>query len=581
MEKPDLLIANISAMQTKGVGDYVYRVEQPSRALGRVPGVKVINATTISPFLNQLCKSADVLILHLLTEPDLLPAIEDRKRKGLCTIYEISDNFFAIQKGFFAVPANIAAAFHYIRLSDAIQVTGEGLVEKYGFLNSRVAVFENQIETQPPMPDRTRPITIGWGGSLGHGNDLASIVEVLQSICHDFPDVHFAFMGNPEQTQQVFSSIPDNRKTCRPGGTLDDYLSFLAGIDIGIAPLLDTAYNQCRSDVKFIEYASRGAVPVLSYVKPYLRHAKHGENALVFQNNEELSGLLRKLIAEPQWRLTLSRNVYRYVAEHRIQGNHSQERLEFYQNLCAKRAPRENLPELLSPLCPGLNAFDVARTKEEDLLAQGIALHGKGMAKDARIRFEEAARLAPGYYLPHFWLGYAALMEKQDTAPNHFEQAHNRNPWSLRSLLYKGDSLAALGRPAEAIQCYEKAFSIAPSYSPALERIADRLEEHNQFREAQDFYAKALEINPFSSIAASGLARVSNRLGDKAQAIRAYRVAADLAPFSAETQYQAANILFHNGDYAEASLLCMKALETDPNMLSVNQLAKQLQELNK
>ncbi len=51
----NLLIVNAVAMQTSGVGDYVYRVEQPSIAMGNIPGVTVINVSTISPYFEVLC----------------------------------------------------------------------------------------------------------------------------------------------------------------------------------------------------------------------------------------------------------------------------------------------------------------------------------------------------------------------------------------------------------------------------------------------------------------------------------------------------------------------------------------------
>lgn len=165
----DILIVNAVAMQTPAIGDYLYRVEQPSIAMGKIPGVTVITVSTISPHFEALCLRADVLILHLLTEHDLLPIVEERKRRGLATVYEISDNFVADQpgvgiRGWFRDPLNRAQAFQLITMADAVQVTGVGLLGKYRFLNDNVVVFENQIcEIGVMRTEESCPIVIGWG----------------------------------------------------------------------------------------------------------------------------------------------------------------------------------------------------------------------------------------------------------------------------------------------------------------------------------------------------------------------------------------------------------------------------------
>jgi len=41
---------------------------------------------------------------------------------------------------------------------------------------------------------------------------------------------------------------------------MDEYFKFLQTITIGLAPLIDTPYNRCRSDVKAIEYSAHGAL---------------------------------------------------------------------------------------------------------------------------------------------------------------------------------------------------------------------------------------------------------------------------------------------------------------------------------
>jgi hypothetical protein len=82
-----LTIVNAVAMMARTVGDYIYRVEQPSIALGNTGKAAVITISTISPWFETLCMSADILIFHLLSEHDLLPIIEKKETSGGPTVY--------------------------------------------------------------------------------------------------------------------------------------------------------------------------------------------------------------------------------------------------------------------------------------------------------------------------------------------------------------------------------------------------------------------------------------------------------------------------------------------------------------
>jgi hypothetical protein len=147
-----MLIVNAVTMLTRKVGDYLYRVEQPSVAMGKTGKAVVVTVGTISPWFEKLCLIADVLILHLLSEHDLLPIIEERKRQGRPTVYELSDNIMALHEGvgiqgWFSDPVNLALAIQYMRMADVVQVTGRGLAEQFGFINTRMVTFENQMAT--------------------------------------------------------------------------------------------------------------------------------------------------------------------------------------------------------------------------------------------------------------------------------------------------------------------------------------------------------------------------------------------------------------------------------------------------
>ena len=303
-----MLIVQVAAITTTQVGDYVYRVGEPSISLGRVPGYKVVNIATTHPELRSYCLAADLLILHLLYEPDFIPIIKERQQLKKPTVYELSDHITDIQPGvglggIFADPHKITGAFYLAQMADAMQVTGQGLLETFGELNKNTVIFDNQIQELKPYRQRLgEKITIGWGGSSGHINDLAEIAPTLMQICQSNPKAHFAFMGDQFVFDKLFASLAPEKKSYTEPGSVDDYYNFLQTIDIGIAPLQNTPYNNCRSDIKFVEYASAGVVPILAKRIPYLQHAEENKTALFFENPEQLAQQLEVVLANAELR---------------------------------------------------------------------------------------------------------------------------------------------------------------------------------------------------------------------------------------------------------------------------------------
>jgi hypothetical protein len=197
-----MVIVNAVAMQTRRVGDYIYRVEQPSVAMGKTGKATVITVNTISPWFEKLCVSADILILHLLSEHDILPIIEERKRQRRPTIYELSDNITALHdgvgiRGWFSDPVNLALAFQYMKLADAVQVTGSGLAERFSFINPQMVIFENQIATLGNVERQaSNRVVLGWAGSSGHRCDVEAVIDVIAKVMRTYSHVDFAFMGD-------------------------------------------------------------------------------------------------------------------------------------------------------------------------------------------------------------------------------------------------------------------------------------------------------------------------------------------------------------------------------------------------
>jgi tetratricopeptide (TPR) repeat protein len=529
--KDDFLIVQVHHPQNTGIGEFIYRLEQPATVMGSIPGVRVILASVYSWRLEELCRSADAVVWHMVTEQDLLPLMEWRKRRKLSNIYEISDMFLAFQphdpmKEVFSDPIRLATTLQYIHLADAVQATTQELARTFGFLNPRIVVFENQMKGVHPIRRRSgEGMTIGWGGSLSHLADLAWIAPAITGFCRSHPEVHFSYMGN-RKGLELFSAIPDPQFLITPGGTLEDYYGFLSTLDVGLAPLLDTPYNRCRSDVKFLEYGAAGAAPVLADLPPYRKHGECGR-ALLFSNKRELLELLSRLLADPLLRHEAADRAYRYVGSERVEERHGDRRLQFYKGLGRNKAGR-------SPKLPGggveriQEGCEAYRLKESSEEKSSMAMEGEALAQF----LEEHT---PGHYLPYLKAGEWFFHEGSPKAEHYLTLATVRGSESLRTRLLLAMALLQRDRGRSYNQLTQ-AIQISHRYAPAWDALARLREQEGDHQEAARMFMQALEANPFYSPGIVGLARAYLAIGKTEGAIEALRAARDLVPEHTEAR---------------------------------------------
>jgi tetratricopeptide (TPR) repeat protein len=569
--KRRFLVAQVSPAADTGIGDHVYRIRQPAEAMGKLPGVVVVNLSSISPFLKEICLCADVLVLHLIGEQDVLPIVDERKRQGLATVFEISDNFLAFPptvkiKPWFDDPLNLAATFQLIRLSDAVQGVSEILLEKFSFLHEHRVVFENQIMEMGCLKKEyaKEELIIGWAGSLGHTEDIRQIAPVIQDVCERHSHVRFAFMGNRGQYTEVFGGLAGNRFSYTEPGNLSDYYDFLDGLDIGLAPLLATPYNICRSDVKFIEYASRGVVPVVSDVGPYRKHARHGVNAFLFENAESLRNVLEMLITDKLTREGVKERAYSYVKQERQEEAWSKERISFYVELANTRSCRPVPWPLLERASQHSECYYVKETLAESKMIQGEYLAEKGCSKEARRLWLEASRDFPGYYFPQFCVAKSLMKDhNQADAVKHLRLAIKLNPRSIAARLFLGRALKKKDREG-ARKEFKAAREVFMEFAPAWEELALLEREEGNLEEASKLMNKALAANPFYAAAAYELGKIHLAQEKRDLAVEAFRVAANLIPGNPDYQRQVIEALMEAGSFDEASRECLDYLKRYP-----------------
>lgn len=117
------------------------------------------------------------------------------------------------------------------------------------------------IFRRPVRRAHREKMRIVWGGSATHQRDMMMIEGAVKQTADKY-EWHF------------FGWVPDSLKGMvrfHQGVDMSQYIDKLAAIraHVGIAPLVPSAFNKCKSNVKLLEYGALGMATVASGVYPY------------------------------------------------------------------------------------------------------------------------------------------------------------------------------------------------------------------------------------------------------------------------------------------------------------------------
>ena len=192
--------------------------------------------------------------------------------------------------------------------SDGIVVSTPYLKEVYSEFNKNIWVIPNAIDLQKwgRLRRRSRPgIRIGWAGGASHEDDLAIVKDIVPRILDKFPDVTFVFVnGIPAWAKK----LPAERvELVRKWTRIDHYPAMLAGLglDIGIAPLVDNAFNRGKSNLRWLEYSALGIPCVASNVGHFAETIVHGEDGFLADDAEGFYTYISDVIANRKLRCAM------------------------------------------------------------------------------------------------------------------------------------------------------------------------------------------------------------------------------------------------------------------------------------
>lgn len=257
-----------------------YRVFQPMQAMSDA-GLCTGGASPEMMGPNLVLRSgADTLIFqrpYLDSDLDLLSSL--LPLKGIKKIYELDDNITRVplksaHHGQFGKDLR-GRVNKAIGLCDRLVVSTEPLAHELRGKNDDIRVVQNRLpgrmwgetprvkEVAAERPKGGKP-KVGWAGGIGHAGDLEMIGDVIRSLSDQ---IDWVFFGMCPDSLKPFV------REFHVGVSTLDYPERLMAIsqtwDLAIAPLEINAFNECKSNLKLLEYGWCGVPVVCSDITPY------------------------------------------------------------------------------------------------------------------------------------------------------------------------------------------------------------------------------------------------------------------------------------------------------------------------
>jgi glycosyltransferase involved in cell wall biosynthesis len=283
-----------------------YRVDLKAHQLDAATGVdlQVFERADDEAF-RSAAATADVAVFYRLASGvELLRNIAACRAMGVPTVYEIDDLVFdrsafpepldaydnAITANeHFGLRAGVALVRHAIALCDAaiastdhlakqmrgLVRSGIALVHRNSLSKSLVAIAKTSVP-RPPLPAGA-PLTLFYGtGTRAHGADFRDLLApALTRLMAERPEVRLVVCGYLDATG-LAAKFPGRVDHVALVEDRDAYLSQFLGVDVNLAVLRPGTFNDCKSEIKWLEAAAFCVPSVVSDVMGYRETLRDG-----------------------------------------------------------------------------------------------------------------------------------------------------------------------------------------------------------------------------------------------------------------------------------------------------------------
>lgn len=337
-----------------GIG--YYRLWKPAHCLTNhevdIRGVDIDTyGTTFEENWENIFKKYDVFwAVHYFHEQNQVAQCFNAQKYNKMLIYDLDDNyldlpesnpvfekFFKEENGQKYSSRNKATLSTALSFADALTVSTEPLKERMERHMRDVFRIEKPIYVIPNMNDladfdfkpaakHKNNVIIGYQGSTSHNEDLVMVLPAIRNVMSRHSHVYLEILGAVDRKHlDLFFGDWDlkllERVAMIPSTKVfNDYPKVLSQQkwDIGIAPLVDSAFTRSKSHIKWMEYATYKIPCVASHVYPYFMPLE-GRNTIVDGETgflcrpPEWESKLERLVLDKRLRTKIGENAYEAI----------------------------------------------------------------------------------------------------------------------------------------------------------------------------------------------------------------------------------------------------------------------------
>ncbi|MBS1869472.1 MAG: hypothetical protein JSS99_07385 [Actinobacteria bacterium] len=266
----------------------------------------------------------DVFVIHHYFDEWLhVPAMRLREA-GVAVIWDKDDDISANRRGSVAFRSYggrrgmrraFARSAELARASSLMTTPSEHLAQRYRDEGVEfVEVIENYLAPEQLKPQRQRHpgVVIGITAAREHQHDIAKlrIDKVLQRVLEAHDGVRVMSFG-------CALDLPPGRYANESHVPIEQLVAREQQFDIGLAPLVDSAFNRARSNVKLKEYAAAGAMWLASPIGPYVGMGEAQGGMLV--DDHAWQQVLEELIVDYRRRVELMKRARAWAPSQSIE----------------------------------------------------------------------------------------------------------------------------------------------------------------------------------------------------------------------------------------------------------------------
>jgi len=272
--------------------------------------------------------------------------VEFARSRNIITIMDIDDLVTQVPSGhpsFFGYQEIKHIMIRLMKKMDFIMVTNDRLRRHFNAYNPHTYVLPNLLdlkiwnkvnEKQIMKRAEKDKLIVGYAGSSTHKYDFKPVIPAIRYLLSKYRDkICFKFLG----------CIPDELRNVTGvaylGDVINSYRQYAdilkqSKFDLVISPLEDNAFNQCKSNIKFLEYSVCGFPGIYSAVGPYIDSVQDKKTGLLTENTpDSWIQSMEFLINDPKLRNNLGENAYHYVRANYLLEEGAKKWYQFYSQL--------------------------------------------------------------------------------------------------------------------------------------------------------------------------------------------------------------------------------------------------------